>query len=73
MTYDKKPMQKGGSLKSFTTYKIDNTDLSESDIRILNANGESSHAGRLEFRQNGIWGTACMKEMNDWAARVICR
>jgi hypothetical protein len=43
-------MKKGGSLKSFTTYKIDNTDFSESDIRILDANGFSSHAGRLEFR-----------------------
>jgi len=45
-----KPMKKGGSLKSFTTYKIDNVDFSESDIRILDGNGNINHAGRLEFR-----------------------
>jgi len=61
------------SSKSFTTIKIDNVDFAESDIRILNADGESSSAGRLEFRQNGIWGTVCMKGMNDYAARLICR
>jgi len=60
-------------LKSFTTIKIDNIDFAESDIRILDSEGHSTPSGRLEFRQNGLWGTVCMKGMNDIAARLICR
>jgi len=29
--------------------------------------------GRLEFRNNGLWGTACGEGMNNYAARTICR
>jgi len=45
-----KAIKKGPSLKSFTTYKIDNVDFAESDMRILDGNGYSSASGRLEFR-----------------------
>jgi len=63
----------GESKKSFTLSKTDNVDFCASDIRILNYKGEMSNEGRVEFRNNGQWGTACAKNMNGYAARVICR
>ena len=61
------------SSKSFFTYKIDNIDFVESDIRIVTYDGQLSHVGRLEFRLDGEWGTTCMKGMTASAARKICR
>jgi len=43
----------GNSMKSFTTFRIDNIDLVVSDLRILNSEGELSSEGRVEVRNNG--------------------
>jgi hypothetical protein len=59
--------------KSFTTFRIDNIDLCASDIRIINSEGQLDSFGRLEFRNNGLWGSACGAGMNNYAARTICR
>jgi len=61
------------SMKSFTLSKVDNIDLCVSDIRIVDSNGEISNEGRVEMRNNGLWGTVNSKDMNSYAARVICR
>jgi hypothetical protein len=29
--------------------------------------------GRVEFRNNGLWGSTCASGMNSYAARVICK
>jgi len=63
----------GNSMKSFTTFRIDNIDLVASDIRIVNGQGQLDSHGRLEFRNNGLWGSACGEGMNNYAARTICR
>lgn len=68
-----KPLAFGTSLKSFTVQKVDNVDLCESDIRILDSVGQISNEGRVEIRNNGLWGTICADGMNSYAARIICR
>jgi len=67
------PKSFGVSKKSFTTFKIDNIDFCTSDLRIIDSNGEISNEGRVEMRNNGLWGSVCAKNMNSYAARVICR
>jgi len=42
------------------------------DIRIVNNEGKISHNGRVEFRQNGRWGTVCKKNIQDSAAKMMC-
>lgn len=61
------------SSKSFFTYKVDNVDFMSSDLRILDNRGTPNFMGRLEFRQNGIWGTVCSKKMTQSAAKRICK
>jgi hypothetical protein len=61
------------SMKSFTVFKVDNIDFAASDLRIVDSNGDVSHEGRVEIRNNGLWGTICAHHMNSYAARVICR
>ncbi len=52
------------SKKSFITHRIDNIDMMDSDIRIIDADGKTSSRGRLEFRQNAVWGTISAQGMN---------
>ena len=61
------------SPKSFMTYKVDNADFMSSDVRIIDHKGSPNFMGRLEFRMNGVWGTACSKKMTSSAAKKICR
>ena len=61
------------SEKSFFTYKIDNVDFAEVDLRILNADGLPSAAGRVEFRLDGYWGTICSIGTSNSAAKLICK
>lgn len=61
------------SKRSFFTYKVDNVDFMESDMRILDNKGFPSAVGRLEFRKNGIWGSVCSKKMTQSAAQRVCR
>jgi len=42
-------------------------------LRIVSSTGEMAYEGRVEFRNNGLWGSACGVGMNGYAARVICR
>jgi len=72
-TYDIEVKPFGKSMKSFTTFKIDNIDMAESDIRVVNSIGQLDSFGRLEFRNNGLWGTACAAGMNNYGARTLCR
>ena len=62
----------GGSLKSFSVHKVDNVDLVEKDLRILNAEGLLSNAGRIEVRLGGIWGTICTMANDASSAVKIC-
>ena len=59
--------------KSFYTFKIDNVDFAEKDVRILNSEGIPAPAGRVEFRLDGRWGSICSRGMTASAARTICR
>ena len=63
----------GHSNKSYVVSKVDNVDLVEKDIRILDAKGNLSNTGRLEFRLNGKWGTVCTLRNNEESARRICK
>ncbi len=62
----------GKPAKSYTIAKVDNVDLSERDIRILNAEGKYSNEGRVEMRINGKWGPVCNKSNNADSAQRIC-
>jgi len=64
---------KSKSNKSFITFKIDNIDFAEADMRIVDHTGYPSSMGRIEFREKGIWGSVSMTKMNDYAAQTICR
>ncbi len=61
------------SKKSFFTFKVDNIDMAEKDLRILNYQGMPSHQGRVEFRLDGIWGSVCSKGVSPSVARLICK
>jgi len=47
------------SMKSFSVFKVDNIDFVAGDMRIVDAMGEISNEGRVEIRNNGVWGTIC--------------
>jgi hypothetical protein len=53
-------------------YKIDNVDFAKKDIRILDSTGQPSHAGRVEFRVNGRWGSVCNKNNQESAIKMMC-
>ena len=55
------------------TFKIDNIDFADKDMRILNNEGSPSFKGRLEVRVNGKWGTICSKGTTDKIGRGACR
>ena len=61
------------SEKSFFTYKIDNVDFAETDIRILGADGLPAYTGRVEFRLDGYWGSVSSRGSSNSAARLMCR
>jgi len=63
----------GASKKSYTIAKVDNVDMIAKDVRILDSDGKSTFRGRLEIRNEGIWGTVCAKGLSDKAALVICK
>lgn len=63
-TYDERPVSYGitisqgnASTWSYTTVKVNNPDMSKSDIRILDDSGIPASTGRVEFRVTGKWGT----------------
>jgi len=61
------------SAKSFYTFKVDNVDMAQSDIRILDYNGQPSYEGRVEFRINGRWGSVCKRKITASAGKMICK
>ena len=63
----------GKPKKSFSLAKVDNVDLSERDIRILNAEKKYSNEGLVEMRINGKWGPICNKANNALSAERICK
>jgi len=60
------------SAKSFFTYKIDNVEFAQKDIRILDDLGHVNFQGRVEFRVNGKWGSVCKRKITASAGRMIC-
>ena len=68
-----KASSKKDSAKSFFTYKVDNIDLAEKDLRLVTSDGYISYRGRLELRVNGEWGTVCEKGLTPSVAKVVCR
>jgi hypothetical protein len=63
----------GVSKKSYSITKVDNIDMVSKDVRILDSDGKSSPKGRLEMRNDGVWGTVCAKDLDDSAAKKICK
>lgn len=59
--------------KSFTVTKVDNIDMVDKDIRIVDATGNISNEGRVEFRYQGYWGSLCFKGVNEFAAIRLCK
>jgi len=47
--------------------------MAESDIRILDFNGQPSYEGRVEFRINGRWGSVCKRKITASAGKMICK
>jgi Scavenger receptor cysteine-rich domain/LCCL domain len=66
-------MSFGISKKSYTIAKVDNIDMIYKDVRIVDSNGLLNFKGRLEMRNEGIWGTICARFLDDKAAKVICK
>lgn len=78
--YDKAPYIHGLEVKSgskskrsFFTFKVDNVDFCDRDIRIIDNEGMPSHRGRIELRLNGKWGTICAKGTTEKIGREVCR
>ena len=63
----------GASKKSYTISKIENIDMISMDVRILDSDGKSSYKGRLEIRNDGVWGTICAKDLDNSSAMIICK
>ena len=42
------------------------------DVRILDWDGKPTHKGRVDVRNEGVWGTICASGLNDSAAKIIC-
>jgi hypothetical protein len=59
--------------KSFYTIKVDNYDMAEKNVRIIDFKGQPNSQGRVEFRNNGEWGTGCARGSEENAVRTICR
>lgn len=47
--------------------------MAEKNLRIVDHEGLPSYRGRVEFRNHGLWGTACATRTDNSAARVICK
>lgn len=62
----------GNSKRSYTITRVDNNDMINKDVRILDYNGNPSYKGRVELRNNGVWGTICNQQLDQSAAKVIC-
>ncbi len=43
------------------------------DVRILDSEGKTSYRGRLEVRNDGVWGTVCAASLDNSAAKVVCK
>jgi hypothetical protein len=43
------------------------------DVRIIDQEGKNTHKGRVEVRNEGIWGTICASGIENKAAIVICK
>ena len=43
------------------------------DVRIIDNDGKTSYRGRVEIRNEGIWGTICAQGLDDSAAKIICK
>ena len=55
------------------TFKIDNVDFADKELRIINNNGQPDFQGRIEIRINGQWGTLCSKGTSIKIGRSACR
>ena len=63
----------GKAQKAFTTSKIDNHTFSEKDFIVLDEKGQPSSTGLALIRINGVWGTICSIETDEFSASVFCR
>lgn len=43
------------------------------DVRIIDYDGKTSYRGRVEVRNEGIWGTICAQGLDNSAAKIICK
>lgn len=43
------------------------------DVRIIDADGNPTFKGRLEVRNQGVWGTVCAAGLDNSAAKKICK
>lgn len=68
-----KGFEEGNSSKSFVVAKVDSIDLIEKDIRIVSWDGTLKNQGRIEFRNQGVWGTVCNLGNNPKSAELICK
>lgn len=47
--------------------------MAEKNMRIIDFEGLPAPGGRVEFRNAGMWGSACAKNCNAESTRAICR
>lgn len=47
--------------------------MAELNMRIISFDGLPHYRGRLEFRQQGVWGSVCSNGCNGNTARAACR
>ncbi len=43
--------------------------MADSDVRIVDSEGNPSYRGRVEFRLDGRWGSVCAQGVSQSAAR----
>ena len=61
------------SKRSFVTFKIDNVDMIQSELRILDFAGNFASQGRVDIRLRGTWGSLCSLGANEFTAKTICK